>query len=83
MSYWIAGIDVHKRMLAVVVADVSVDAKSTAQKRTPLRVRARGRRSPIQRSTRGTALGVAGIIIAFKVRGCSGLAPVTRARRDG
>ena len=25
MSYWIAGIDVHKKMLAVAVADVEVD----------------------------------------------------------
>ena len=34
MSYWIAGIDVHKRMLAVVVADVAVEEvvmESTAQ----------------------------------------------------
>jgi transposase len=27
MSSWIAGIDVHKRMLAVVVADVAVDGE--------------------------------------------------------
>jgi len=27
MSYWIAGIDVHKRMLAVVIADVTVEGE--------------------------------------------------------
>lgn len=27
MSYWIAGIDVHEKMLAVVLADVEVDGE--------------------------------------------------------
>jgi transposase len=34
MSYWIAGIDVHKRMLAVVVADVSVEEAYPFERRT-------------------------------------------------
>jgi len=34
MSYWIAGIDVHKRMLAVVVADVSVEEAYQFERRT-------------------------------------------------
>ena len=34
MSYWIAGIDVHKRMLAVVVADVSVEDAYQFERRT-------------------------------------------------
>ena len=29
MAYWIAGIDVHKKRLAVVVADVEVDARGS------------------------------------------------------
>jgi hypothetical protein len=31
MSYGIAGIDVHKKMLAVVVADVEVEARSAVR----------------------------------------------------
>jgi hypothetical protein len=31
MSYRIAGIDVHKKMLAVVVSDVEVDAPATTK----------------------------------------------------
>ena len=34
MSYWIAGIDVHKRMLAVVVADVSAEEAYQFERRT-------------------------------------------------
>ena len=34
MSYWIAGIDVHKRMLAVVVADVEVEGEYHFERRT-------------------------------------------------
>ena len=33
MSYRIAGIDVHKRMLAVVVADVEVESEYTFERR--------------------------------------------------
>jgi hypothetical protein len=33
MPYQIAGIDVHKRMLAVVVADVQVDSECQFQRR--------------------------------------------------
>lgn len=33
MPYWIAGIDVHKRMLAVVVADVAVDGEYAFERR--------------------------------------------------
>jgi transposase len=33
MSYWIAGIDVHKRMLAVVVADVAVEGEYAFERR--------------------------------------------------
>ena len=34
MAYRIAGIDVHKRMLAVVVADVAVDGELQFERRT-------------------------------------------------
>ena len=34
MSYWIAGIDVHKRMLAVVVADVELEGEYQFERRT-------------------------------------------------
>ena len=34
MPYWIAGIDVHKRMLAVAVADVAVDGELQFDRRT-------------------------------------------------
>src|SRR5262245_13950490 len=44
MPYWIAGIDVHKRMLAVVVADVAVNGEYTFERRlvgtTPDQLRA-------------------------------------------
>jgi hypothetical protein len=33
MSYRIAGIDVHKKMLAVVVTDVEVDGESRFERR--------------------------------------------------
>ena len=33
MSYWIAGIDVHKKMLAVVVADVEVEGEYQFERR--------------------------------------------------
>jgi transposase len=33
MAYWIAGIDVHKRMLAVVVADVAVEGEYRFERR--------------------------------------------------
>ena len=41
MPYRIAGIDVHKKMLAVVVADVEVDSDLTSSARRS------GRRRPI------------------------------------
>ena len=41
MPYRIAGIDVHKKMLAVVVADVEIDATFTST------ARRLGRRRPI------------------------------------
>ena len=34
MPYWIAGIDVHKRILAVVVADVASDGELQFERRT-------------------------------------------------
>ena len=33
MSYWIAGIDVHKKMLAVVICDVEIESECTFQRR--------------------------------------------------
>jgi hypothetical protein len=33
MPYWIAGIDVHKKMLAVVLADISVEGAYTFVRR--------------------------------------------------
>ncbi len=33
MSYWIAGIDVHKKMLAVVVADIEIDGEYHFERR--------------------------------------------------
>ena len=33
MSYWIAGIDVHKRMLAVVMADVAAEGEYQFERR--------------------------------------------------
>ena len=45
MSNWIAGIDVHKRMLAVVVTDVAVEGEYAFERRrvtsTPAQLRAR------------------------------------------
>jgi len=32
MSYWIAGIDVHKKMLAVVICDVEIESECTFQR---------------------------------------------------
>jgi hypothetical protein len=34
MAYWIAGVDVHKKMLAVVIADVAVDGEYQFERRT-------------------------------------------------
>ena len=34
MAYWIAGVDVHKKMLAVVIADVAVDGECQFERRT-------------------------------------------------
>lgn len=38
MSYQVAGIDVHKRMLAVVIADVAVDGEFQFERRRRLSI---------------------------------------------
>jgi hypothetical protein len=77
MPYRIAGIDVHKKMLAVVVADVEVDGDFRFERQksgtTPLdlrrladwlvRARGRGSRHGIDRAVLATGLGGAGAVL--------------------
>jgi hypothetical protein len=45
MPYRIAGIDVHKKMLAVVVADVEVEGTTTSHKRSRIAGPVAGRKT--------------------------------------
>ncbi len=78
MPYRIAGIDVHKRMLAVVVADVAVEGEYVFERRivgtTPEQLRAlaewlverrgRGSRDGIDRAVLATRVGGVGAAVA-------------------
>ena len=78
MPYRIAGIDVHKRMLAVVVADVEVEGEWRFERRqvgtSPSQLRAlaewfveqrgRGSRDGIDRAVLATGVGRAGAVLA-------------------
>ena len=83
MPYRIAGIDVHKKMLAVVVADVEVEGdyhvrtaegrdqpRPTARAgRLARRARGRGSRDGIDRAVLATGVGGAGAVLAGRSAG--------------
>src|ERR1700732_587860 len=79
MSYRIAGIDVHKKMLAVVVSDVEIDGEYQFERRKfssnpeQLAARARGRRSRhgIDGPILETSVGSAGKVLETDMREAS------------
>ena len=86
MPYRIAGIDVHKRMLAVVIADVAVEGEYPFDRRTvgtsPAQLRGAGRVARGVRG-RGSRDGIDRAILASRMGGArsgSGNRAVARAR---
>ena len=86
MPYRIAGIDVHKKMLAVVVADVEVDGEYQFERRkvgtspadlrdagrVARRARSRGSRDGIDRAVLAAGVGSAGAVLAAAAPGGRG-----------
>ena len=89
MPYRIAGIDVHKKMLAVVVADVEVDGdvplrtpegrdqpwRTARARRLARRARGRGSRDGIDRAVLATGVGSAGAALAAAAPAREGASP--------
>ena len=94
MPYRIAGIDVHKKMLAVVVADVEVDGdfhferqkvgttpgRSARAGRLAGRARGRGSRHGVDRAVLAAGVGSAGTALATAAPGARRRGRGSRAR---